>query len=371
MSRIVSTVNIAIVILVFLSVLPLMSSQAEASDTVSVEYSTYPDVIKPGTKGYIQIKLTNLGTQPIYNLHVFRIKAENPLKIYDTHKEVGDLYPGMSKTIISRFEVPENSESGYYMVEVILRSKYSSNIDSFRFDIPIEVRGEAHIKLSVTPGEIESDSQVNLTLVVENRGGEIKDVRISWSGENILPFTESSTLYIPFMKSWEYREIEFRVKSTDPGTAVMMFNISYTDSTGNQVIETHTIALDVKSKEESFLKVALKPEALEIGKAGKLVFSISNEGGKELRNILLSWQSEVLLPASSSSEFMEVLKPRESRTVSFNVFVNENANPGYYSFPLTLKYDSSGKDQGCKSHVCRDAQRRHISDYHPFQGRIQ
>ncbi len=342
MSRIASTVGIAIAALVFVGVLSLIPGQVQAADTVSVEYSTYPGVVKPGTEGYIQIKLTNLGAQPIYDLNLFQVKAESPLKVYDAHKELGSLYPGKVKYIVLKFEVPENAEPGYYVVEALVRAEYLNYTDSFRFDIPVEVREEPNVKLSVKPGEVESDSQVNLTLVVENRGGEIKDVRISWSSGSILPLTESSTIFIPSMKSGETKEEELRVKTTTPGTAVMIFNISYTDSTGNPVFETHTIALDVKSREESFLDVELKPEALEVGKDGRLAFTISNEGGKELRNILLSWNSNVLLPASSSSEFIDVLRPGESRTVSFDVFVDEKADPGYYSVPLTIKYDSSG-----------------------------
>jgi hypothetical protein len=339
MSKVVSIINAVIVALVFVNIFSMISSQAQATDTVSVEYSIYPETIKPGTGGYIQIKLTNAGAQTIYDLYVFRIKAEDPLKIFDTHKKIGDLYPGMSKTIISRFEVSEKSKAGYYLVELILKSKYG---DSSRFDIPIEVREESNIKLSVTPEEVESNSQANLSLVIENRGGEIRDVRISWSSGSVLPLTESSTLFIPSMKSGEIKEAELRVKTTNPGTAVMLFNVTYTDPTGNSVFETHTIALDVKSREESFLNVELKPEALEVGKAGRLVFTVSNEGGKELRNILLSWNSNVLLPASSSSEFIDVLKPGESRIVAFDVFVDEKADPGYYSVPLMINYDSSG-----------------------------
>lgn len=87
------------------------------------------------------------------------------------------------------------------------------------------------------------------------------------------------------------------------------------------------------------MNATLKSKSLTIGKAGEIVFRLSNEGSEEVKNVLVSWKSDVLPPISSNSEFVKVLGPGESKTISFNVFVHEDAKPGYYSLPLAIKYD--------------------------------
>ncbi len=342
MSRTVVTIVVAFLLA---SAMLLTVTPVQASDTVFAEYSVHPEVVKPGTKGYIQIKLTNVGTQPVYDLYLFSVRADEPLKVYETNRELGSLYPGKVKYVILKFEVPGGADPGFYIVKVFVRAKLLNYTDSFEFDVPIEVKRETHVKLSVTPEEVQSDSTTNLTLVVGSVGGEMRDVRISWKSDKILPFAESSSIFVPSVEPGSPAEVKLQVKTTDPGTAVIVFNVSYTDPTGNTVSETRTIALKVKSREEPFLKITLEQEALEVGKPGKLTFTVTNEGGRELRNIFIDWQSNDILPASSSSEFIKLLEPGDSKMISFDVFVNENLKPGYYTIPLTVRFDSSGKTE--------------------------
>jgi hypothetical protein len=330
--------NVIIVTALLLSLL----INAETSDAISVEYTTYPEAIKPGTTGYIQLKMMNLGTQPIYNLYLFQVKADSPLKIYNKYRDLGSLYPETVKSIILKFEVPETAKSGFYAVEILLRAEYHNYTSSFRFDVPIEVKEEGFIRLNVTPTTIESDEISSITIVIQNAGSDVRDVRIFWIGDGIVPIGESSNLFIPYLKSGETKEVQLKVKAITLGTAILRFEFSYSDLAGNQMSESYVIGLEVESREEDYLRTAIHPEILETGKAGKLIFDISNEGNEELRNILLRWESEILLPTSSNTEFINSIGVGESRTISFDVFVDENAKPGYYPLAVNLKYDSSG-----------------------------
>jgi hypothetical protein len=316
---------------------------AEISEKVSVEYATQPEVIKPGTAGYIQLKITNPSTETIGYLYLTRVEADSPVKVYDVNSKLGALYPGGVKSVILKFEVPETAEPGFYVVKVFLSANYIDYTSSLRFDIPLEVKGESFLRLSVAPATIEAEEIANVTLVIQNTGSDLRDLRIFWSGEGIVPIGNSSNMFIQHLKSGDRKEVPLSVRAGGSGTAVMKFEVSYLDSTGNQRSETYSLGMEVKSREEDYLRVALRPEVLETGRGGRLVFDISNEGSEELRNILLSWESDVLLPASSNSEFLKSVEAGESRRISFDVLVDENTKPGYYPLAVSLKYDSSGR----------------------------
>ncbi|AIY91104.1 COG1361 S-layer family protein [Geoglobus acetivorans] len=315
---------------------------AIASNPLTVEYSIIPSVVKPGVEGYIEIMLSNTGITPIKDIYVFRVDADEPLVIKDYRKDVGDLSPGTSRTLIVRFAVPETAEAGYYLVKVDLRMRAAGSSERYVFEIPVEVREESLVGLSISPEKIEANTPVNLTLRVENAAGEIRNLRISWSGDGLIPLSESSPLLIPSMTQGDTEEFSLRVKALKQGTAVLVFNITYSDVTGNVVREVRTLALDVAAKKESFLNVSLTPGVLEVGNGGKLTFNLAAEGTDELKNILFSWRSDAIMPSSSNSRFIDALQPGERKVVTFDVFVNENVQPGYYPVEVMVEYDYSG-----------------------------
>ncbi len=315
---------------------------AGLSEKVYVEYSTQPEVIKPGTSGYILLKITNPSTEPISYLYLTRVEADAPLEVYDFSTRLGALYPGDVKQVLLRFRVSEDTVPGFYVVKIFLSANYISQSGSIRYDIPIEVTEEGFLQLSLLPAEIEAEKTENITLKIHNPSGELRDLRISWSGEGVVPVGSSSSIFIRRLGSGATLKVPLSVRAGSTGTAILKFSVTYHDSTGNQRSENHTLGIEVRSREEDYLRVALKPEALKTGRAGRLLFSLSNEGDEELRNVLLSWSSEVLFPASSSSEFFSSIGAGESRNIYFGVLVDENAEPGYYPLYVSLRYDSSG-----------------------------
>ena len=317
---------------------------AELSEKVYVEYSTQPEVIKPGTSGYIQLKITNPGTETISYLYLTRVEADAPLEVYGFSTRLGALYPGDVKQVVLRFRVPEGTVPGFYVVKIFLSANYIGKTSSIRYDIPLEVTEESFLQLSLSTAEIEAEKTENVTLKIHNPGGELRDLRISWSGEGVVPVGSSSSIFIRRLGSGATLKVPLSVRAGSTGTAILKFSVTYYDSTGNLRGENHTLGLEVRSREEDYLRVTLKPEALKTGGAGRLLFSLSNEGDEELRNVLLSWSSEVLFPASSSSEFLSSIGAGESSKISFSVLVNEDAEPGYYPLYVSLRYDSSGME---------------------------
>ncbi|MBE8539630.1 hypothetical protein [Geoglobus acetivorans] len=325
-----------------LLILLILTVPAMASNPLAVDYTITPSTVKPGVEGYVEIMLTNPGTTPIQDIYVFRVDAEGPVVIKDYRKDVGDLSPGTSRTLIVRFSVPETAKAGYYLVDVDLRMRVAGSSERYVFQIPVEVREESLVGLSISPEKIEANTPVNLTLRVENAGGEIRNLRIFWSGDGLIPLSESSPLLIPSMGPGDVEEFSLRVKALEQGTAVLVFNITYSDVTGNVIREARTLALDVVAKNESFLNVTLTPSVLEIGSGGKLIFNLAAEGTDELKNVLISWRSEAIMPSSSNSRFIDSIQPGEQKAVTFDVFVNEGVQPGYYPVEVAVEYDYSG-----------------------------
>ncbi len=320
----------------------VMFQPVSALSTIAYEYRTYPSVMVPGIEGIIEITLTNIGDRPIENVNIFKISSEKPLEIADFKRNVGDLSPGLSKKIILKLKIPEQTESGFYLVDVILGMSVLGSAERYEFQIPIEVREESVLKFSISPERIEHDTPVNLTLKVENMGGDVKNLRILWYGEGVIPISENSALFVSSLKSNEYREFNLRVKAVKPGTSILVLNVSYNDASGNHVYETRSIAIDVVSKNEGFLDVSLNPTTLKIGKEGTISFNLEAKGNEEMKNILFRWKSDTIMPSSSDSEFIDSLNPGESVSVAFEVFVNENIVPGYYPLNVEVQYDYSG-----------------------------
>ncbi len=319
---------------------------SNALDTLGADYKVYPSSLKPGIEGYVVITLTNPGNSPIEDVYVFKIKAESPITIDDYMRNIGDIAPGLLKTLIVKFKVPENTGSGYYLLDVNLGMRVAGSSEKYVFQIPLKVERDSVIGLSVLPEKIEADKPANLTLRVQNEGSIIKNLRISWKGEGIIPLSESSSMFIGSMDSGEAREFILRVKALKQGTAILHFNITYEDIAGSTVHESRSVALEVMAKKKGFLDVTLTPSVLEIGKKGELAFNLMSKG-EEMWNVLITWKSEAIMPSSSSSKFIDVLEAGEQKTVSFDVYVNENVEPGYYPVDVVVEYDLS--DSNVKS----------------------
>ena len=315
---------------------------ASALNTITSDYRIYPSDIMPGIKGYVEITLKNDGNGQIEDVEIFRIDSDRAIAVEDYRKNVGDIAPGLSKKIILKFRVSDDAEAGYYLLDVFLTMKVLGSAERYEFQIPVAVRESNNLKLTVFPDRIEYDTPVNLTLRIENGAGNIRNLRIVWSSDGIVPLSENSDIFVRALNQGEAEDFNLRVKAVKPGTSILTFNLTYRDQTGNSVSETRKIALDAVAKREGYLQVSLRPAPLEIGKKGKITLDLEVNGDEPMKNVLIRWKSDAVMPSASDSEFIEILEPRKKVSVQFDVSVNEDVNPGYYPIDVGVRYDYSG-----------------------------
>jgi uncharacterized membrane protein len=323
------------------------SSLVSGEDVISAKYSIYPEIITPGSVGYIELTFTNSGSEVVEDLSIFFIKLEKGIVIQDSSEtySLGSLYPGKTKSIVLKFSIPETTLPGYYVVELSVKGSYLGYSSSYRYDIPIQVQRENFLKLKLIPEVVEAERISTVSLFVENTGkDDLREIYIEWDSKNVVPIGESAKFYLSSLKPGEQKELKLDIKAErNVKTALLNFSVKYMDSTGNPESDFYQIGLGVKSGKEDYLKISQTPALLNIGTEGSISIEIFNEGDEGLEDILLVWSGNGIIPVSSNIKYVGSLGPGERKSVLMDVFIDENIEPGYYPITIRAVYeDSSG-----------------------------
>lgn len=203
--------------------------------------------------------------------------------------------------------------------------------------------------INTDPDPAEAGNIVDVRIAVENKGGEqANDVSLEFvdsypfslvSGEDS---REEVGTIMAYQDGDNAQIVKFKLKvdsDVSPGTYDMKVRIYEED----KLLFEKIISIDVDNPSSALL-INLDRTSLAPGENGEVTFTVENQGGSELKDLIFKWENEdkVVLPIGSDNiKYIKNLGVGEKAELMFNMIADSNADPGLYQLELNVEYQNS------------------------------
>ena len=145
---------------------------------------------------------------------------------------------------------------------------------------------------------------------------------------------------------------EYKISDdANPGLYQIVFTVE-TDNTGTDIRQTQIIKVEDNSKLDI---VSVYPRSIDIGTESTVTFTIENNGGSAVNNVLFTWldNSSYILPIGGDNRYnIDSISSYNSTNLSIDVFADPSCAAGIYPLSITLQYyDKTGTLERVSSQV--------------------
>ena len=222
---------------------------------------------------------------------------------------------------------------------------------------PASAAANANIVVTdVTPTELSPGDIKDVTFTVKNQGGtDARHITMNFQTSDPISLIGSSTVYISSLNAWCSKEIPITIKAEDeitdgayPLPIVVTFDEYYFNASVGYVTTsmpstTLTIVFNVEGT--TTLEVADvstdPPELREDSENNNITVLIDNSGSAKARSVSVRMDPHspfVEAYSGSTCDFTEEIKARSSHNFVFALDIEDGAEEGSYTIPLTIEY---------------------------------
>jgi hypothetical protein len=218
---------------------------------LQVTFTTNPQIVAPGTNGYIQVNLRSTGAV-ISSIDITATSWDPTVVIPQGNWEVdvGSLDSGESYSVIYEFKIPSTAAPGLYQV---LFEIYGAG--SIKQTAIIQVQDATVLDItSVNPTEISIGQANTIHFNITNNGGvSLQNLLFTWEDPNslILPIGADNRITIPSIGANNYTVVPVDVIASSgisPGVYPLTILIQYYDQTGERQTINSTVGLQISGK---------------------------------------------------------------------------------------------------------------------------
>ncbi|MFB6115288.1 MAG: COG1361 S-layer family protein [Candidatus Nanohalobium sp.] len=200
-------------------------------------------------------------------------------------------------------------------------------------------------KMSTEPSPLKVGQYADVKFKVVNTGNEeAKNVSIRFK-ENY-PFSvdpdNTKSWRIASLESGDSYEFRMQVR-VDPNALQGEEKLEFVSSTGKLSSRTHLLPVTVKADEDGLIVQNVEfPEKVVPGTSRTMNFTLKNTANAYFRNVELSLNPSAQTPVVTlgTSRKRTSIAPDKTKTVSFDLAVDESAGNGVYSIPVSLRYET-------------------------------
>jgi hypothetical protein len=313
------------------------------------DYSLSPEVVEPGTSGFLQITISNgAQTDTVENV-VIDVTSTEALGI-DRGFVVGDLEAMSSVMISLPFTASEDISSGYYTVEVKAtgitqeyyldsNNEFKSRTETFtkRASVPVQVVEQPSISIMLSEESVEDLTEEDFTFT--NTGGKAKKIRVTVLNEGI-GFLNQDQLYVEELDATATVSATLDARGAQEGAAKLQLQLVYQNELGTEITETKEIPITVKKAEGDF--VFVQEGTIVTGENENLQLKLTNEG-KAVTNLRFTFQTDEVRLRGLNEYDVGSLDTDETKTLSVPLVAD--LPPGTQNVALYLTWEESGEDR--------------------------
>jgi hypothetical protein len=281
---------------------------------IQASFSTNPTTVAPGSDGYLQLTLKNVGTGGAYSINVNEISYDQYITVATSGiGSLGSLGNGETTTYLFKFSVSSLAPSGLYTIRFSINYCYESSCTEINPTAIVSVQAPSALTISsVEPSTLAAGETTTLNFNLANNGGDaINNIVLSWQtpSNEILPLGLSNRQVIPSLNGRSSITIPVNVSvgsSVSPGVYPLTISMQYYDRSGTKQNATSLIGIKIGGTTEFDV-------GIQTVSAGTTSFSIANIGVNpatslsvripEQQNFAVSGANSVFLGTLNSGDF--------------------------------------------------------------------
>ncbi|MFH1630967.1 MAG: hypothetical protein ABIA21_01955 [Candidatus Aenigmatarchaeota archaeon] len=312
---------------------------ADAS-TLQISSTVTPSSIVPGNEFYIQLSMTNTGTNKIDSIKIRGLNIDSPLKaespIYLDNLGALDYNKVLSQSM--KFKVPASASSGFYRAEFSIDACDTSTCKSYTHYAVVTVQSQSGIELEITPAIFQPGKVVNVTFIIKNKAAAISNVNVQWTSNFSSPIGTSNNFFITEIGTQSTVSIPVSISTfpgTETGISTMTVTLSYNDQTGSMITTTFNIGILVKS-DINLLTSSEAPDSIIPGSKGTVSIKISN-AGDDIKFLVIKVSSDDL-NLNPDMIYVGNLDSDDYDTEKIVISAEKSLKPGIYDITMTMSY---------------------------------
>ena len=208
--------------------------------SIQTSFSVNPEIITPGSDGYIQLIVKNSGTGTANSIKISSgYQGDEIDKSGSWMINIGTLAPGGSTEVPFKFSIPKKTHPGMYTMNFYIEYHDDSTLKRVTQKAIITVQARETLELnSINPNTFYPGETTTLVFELENKGeDEITDIVLTWQSPDdlILPLGSDNRLSISSIDSGQKIEakVDIVVSSTvTPGVYPLTIETKYYDRAG-------------------------------------------------------------------------------------------------------------------------------------------
>jgi len=288
---------------------------------IQASFSTNPTTVVPGSDGYLQLALKNVGTAGASSIKVNRISYDQYITVATgSIRDLGSLGDGESTTALFKFSVSSIAPSGLYTVRFSIDYCSDSSCTEINPTAVISVQAPSTLQItSVEPSTLAAGETTTLNINLANDGADaINNIVLSWQTPNneILPLGTSNRQFIPSLNGKASLTIQVNVSvgsSVTPGVYPLTINMQYFDKSGFRQNTTSSIGIKIGGTTEFDV-------GIQESTAGTTSLSIANIGVNPATSVSIRIPEQQNFAVSgATSVFLGTLNPGDFGIASFQI----------------------------------------------------
>ena len=305
-------------------------------------YTLIPSTLYPGTYGYAQLTLNNVGdaTAESVDLHYdYNVSGESTLS-------VGDIASDSSAMVLVPFQIRQEggtiqvmSVDAYYVSST--GTDHSSRKSSITIPLVISEYSPLEVStVSTDPGAIASGEGITSNLAVTNDAGVVDNLIISMPDNSSFSIDGMSQKNVGGIPSNSTVNVSLRLLSSSDakvGTYSIPVLFSFQDASNephNQTIMVGPISVLDSSMQ---YQLSLEPEeAVEIGSDVAFNMTIRNSGSSPISGVVDINSTSVFTPIGMQTVYFDSVPAGSSVSKEVHLGVASSASSGFYTLPLTM-----------------------------------
>jgi hypothetical protein len=312
-------------------------------------YTISPEVVEPGTSGFLQITVSNNAQTDTVENVVVDVSSTQALGI-DRGFVVGDLEAMSSVMVSLPFSASDSISSGYYTVEVKATGRaqeyyldssnqLKSKTETFtkRASIPVQVVKQPAISIGLSEESIEEITPETFTFT--NEGGKAKSVKVTILNEGI-GFLNQDQIYIQELDGTSSISTTLDARGAQEGATKLSIQLVYQNALGTETTATREIPITIKKAEGDFIFVQGDP--IVTGEDENLRLTLTNEG-KALSDLRFAFEGESVRLRGLNEYRVGNIASGESK--SFIIPLIADLPPGTQNVALGLTWVESGENR--------------------------
>ncbi len=349
--------------LVFCLLIALPAHAVLAAEADFYVSTVSPKEVSPGELATLEIGIQNLGTQYASNVEASLDPSDtSPIDSVGAVKmqisEVqgaltygGNVLQGEEVSLSYDVHIKPNATVGTHQVPLVLTwvdTSLTSRSQTLYFGVRVKVEdAEFYIVdsslLGVALGEVAT-----LDLTLKNLGSKAAlKLRSSLDPADASPINPLGAMEVEVADSrvepGEEVKLSYLISpkaDADKGTYSVPLVLTWTDPSDVSKTQTVYLGMSVLETRPSLLSISdLDPESLHPGEKTVLTFTVVNNGGEVLRDLIFSWAASVIQPVGTTNEvYIPEFGVSEEIEIPVDIAVNQTASSGIYPLTVSMSY---------------------------------